>query len=381
MARDVMAERPLILIIGDAPDYLDWEEALVEQGLAVVTTNDDKTGHKEIERLEPDVVVVHPGDDCASGQDALARVQRLDPTIGVVMVCGDATVWHAVEAMKLGAAEFVAEPPPPSELALLVDRALEKRRHHQRHEAEERERDQVRSNLISIVSHEMRSPLLFVKQCLQLLLDGDVGTLDGEAKSVLQSAGNRLEMALELAGDWLTISRIKSGDILGEASPVEVAGVLEQAVSDIQGAADARGITVQMAELSSDLVVVADPENLRLIFSNLLENAIKFNRQGGTIGVNVSTEDGTVNVEVSDTGLGIPEADLPFVFEEFFRSSMKETRKIHGTGLGLSIVKRMVEGYGGRIHVESAEGEGSTFVVSLPRRRRDQQGPRAAGSY
>jgi signal transduction histidine kinase len=361
-----MTQRPLILIIGDAPNYQDWEEALVEQGLTVVTTTDDSTGHQEIERLEPDVVVVHPGDDCTSGQDALARVQRLDPTIGVVMVCGDATVWHAVEAMKLGAAEFVAEPPPPSELALLVDRALEKRRHHQRHEAVERERDQVRSNLISIVSHEMRSPLLFVKQCLQLLLDGDVGTLDGEAKSVLQSAGNRLEMALELAGDWLTISRIKSGDILGEASPVEVAGVLEQVVSDIQGAAAARGLTVQMAEFSSDLVVVADPENLRLIFSNLLENAIKFNRPGGTIQVSVSTDDGSVNVEVSDTGLGIPEADLPFVFEEFFRSSMKETRKIHGTGLGLSIVKRMVEGYGGSIEVTSVEGKGSTFVVSFP---------------
>ena len=173
-------------------------------------------------------------------------------------------------------------------------------------------------------------------------------------------------MALALAGDWLTISRIKSGDILGDASPVEVAGVLGQIVSDIQGAADARGLTVQMAEVPSDLEVVADPENLRLIFSNLLENAVKFNRSGGTIRVSVSTDDGTVSVTVSDTGLGIPETDLPFVFEEFFRSSMKETRKIHGTGLGLSIVKRMVEGYGGGIHVESAEGEGSTFVVSLP---------------
>jgi signal transduction histidine kinase len=362
-----MTDRPLILIIGGgAPDYHDWEEALVEQGLTVVTTTDDNKGHQEIERLEPDVVVVHPGDDCASGQEALARVQRLDPSIGVVMVCGDATVWHAVEAMKLGAAEFVAEPPPPSELALLVDRALEKRRRHQRHEAVERERDQVRSNLISIVSHEMRSPLLFVKQCLQLLLDGDVGNLDSEAKSVLQSAGNRLELALDLASDWLTISRIKSGDILGDASPVGVEDVLREAVSNIHDAANAAEVSIQLAEVPDGLEVVADPENLRLIFSNLLENAVKFNRSGGTVRVSVSTDDGTASVKVSDTGLGIPEADLPFVFEEFFRSSMKETRRIHGTGLGLSIVKRMVEGYGGRIHVESAEGEGSTFVVSLP---------------
>jgi signal transduction histidine kinase len=361
-----MTDRPLVLIIGSAPDYQDWEEALVEQGLTVVTTTDDSEGHQEIERLEPDVVVVHPGDDCTSGQNALARVQRLDPSIGVVMVCGDATVWHAVEAMKLGAAEFVAEPPPPSELALLVDQALEKRRRHQRHQAVERERDQVRSNLISIVSHEMRSPLLFVKQCIQLLLDGNVGVLDNEAKSVLQSAGNRLELALELAVDWLTISRIKSGDILGKASAVEVAGVLQEAVSSVQQNAEAGSITIETAEFPSDVEVIADADNLRLIFSNLLENAVKFNRPGGTIRVDVSTNDGTVNVKVSDTGLGIPEADLPFVFDEFFRSSMKETRGIHGTGLGLSIVKRMVEGYGGRIDVESVEGEGSTFVVSLP---------------
>jgi two-component system phosphate regulon sensor histidine kinase PhoR len=361
-----MTQRPLVLIIGGAPDYHDWEQGLVEKGLAVATTTDDDRGHQEIERLEPDVVVVHPGDDCGSGQEALARVRRLDPSIGVVMICGDATVWHAVEAMKLGAAEFVAEPPPPSELALLVDRALEKRRSQQRHEAVERERDQVRSNLISIVSHEMRSPLLFVKQCLQLLLDGDVGSLDGEARSVLESASNRLELALELAVDWLTISRIKSGDILGEASAVEVAAVLEEAVSGIRDSAIAGDITVQVGEVPSDIQVIADTDNLRLVFSNLLENAVKFNRPGGTIRVDVSTDNGTVKVTVADTGLGIPEADVPFVFDEFFRSSMKEKRKIHGTGLGLSIVERMVEGYGGKIRVESTEGEGSTFVLSLP---------------
>ncbi len=371
-----MRTPPLALIIGSAPDYNDWEEALAELGLTVATTTDDNEGHNEIERLEPDVVVVHPGDDCVSGQDALARVQRLDPSIGVVMVCGDATVWHAVEAMKLGAAEFVAEPPPPSELALLVDRALEKRRHHQLNEAVERERDQVRSNLISIVSHEMRSPLLFVKQCLQLLLDGDVGTLDSEAESVLQSAGNRLELALDLAGDWLTISRIKSGDILGDAKPIEIAGVLREAVSNTKEAADAGGISVELGDVPSRLSVTADPENLRLVFSNLLENAIKFNRRGGTVRIDVSTVDDAVSLAVSDSGLGIPERDLPLVFDEFFRSSMEATRKMHGTGLGLSIVKRMVEGYGGEVQVESVEGEGSTFVVTLPRQCRD---PGSAG--
>jgi len=362
-----MRERPLVLIIGGgAPGDRDWERALADQGLAVETTTDDAEGHSEIERLVPDVVVVHPGDDCTSGQDALAKVQQLDPSIGVVMVCRDATVWHAVEAMKLGAAEFVAEPPPPSEITLLVDRALEKRRHHKAKERAEHEKDRARSHLISIVSHEMRSPLLFVKQCLQLLLDGDVGTLDGEAASVLKSAGNRLELALELANDWLTIARVKSGDILGDASPVGVEQVLREAVSNIQDAANAEEIIVQLAEFPTDLEVIADPDNLRLIFSNLLENAVKFNRHGGAIRIMVSTENGTVSVKISDTGLGIPEADLPLVFDEFFRSGMKEIRGIHGTGLGLSIVKRMVEGYGGRIHVESAEGEGSAFVVSLP---------------
>ena len=362
----MMRTPPLALIIGSAPDYHDWQEALAGLGLKVATTTDDREGHREIERLEPDVVVVHPGDDCASGQEALARVQRLDPSIGVVMVCGDATVWHAVEAMKLGAAEFVAEPPPPAELALLVDRALEKRRHHQQHEAVERERDQVRSNLISIVSHEMRSPLLFVKQCIQLLLDGDVGKLDSEAQSVLKSAGNRLELALDLAGDWLTISRIKSGDILGDAAAVDITDVLREAVSNIRETADAEGISIALADSPTRLSVLADRENLRLVFSNLLENAVKFNRRGGSVRVDVEVIDCEVSVEVSDTGLGIPERDLPLVFDEFFRSSMKETRKIHGTGLGLSIVKRMVEGYGGRIRVESVEGEGSTFAVTLP---------------
>ncbi len=359
-------QQPLVLIIGDDPSYRDWEEALVGQGLSVVITTGDSKGHEEIERLEPDVVVVHVGEDCDSGQDSLARVNQLDPSIGVVMVCGDATVWQAVEAMKLGAAEFVAEPPPPSELALLVDRALEKRRHHQREAAVELERDQARSNLISIVSHEMRSPLLFVKQCLQLLLDGDVGSLDGEAKSVLESASNRLELALELAVDWLTISRIKSGDILGEATAVEVATILREAIEGAQHSSEAGGVTVETTEFPSDVEVVADADNLRLVFSNLIENAIKFNRPGGKVRIGISKEEGSVNVQVEDTGVGIPAADLPLVFDEFFRSNMQEIRGIHGTGLGLSIVKRMVEGYGGEVQLESVEGEGSTFVVSLP---------------
>jgi two-component system phosphate regulon sensor histidine kinase PhoR len=147
---------------------------------------------------------------------------------------------------------------------------------------------------------------------------------------------------------------------------VGVEDVLREAISGIQDAAKAEEITVRLAEVPADLEVIADLDNLRLIFSNLLENAVKFNRHGGAIHITVSTGNGTVSVKISDTGLGIPEADLPLVFEEFFRSRMKEIRGIHGTGLGLSIVKRMVEGYGGRIHVESAEGEGSTFVVSLP---------------
>jgi signal transduction histidine kinase len=363
-----MREQPLVLIIdGDTPAGDRWQEALSERGWTVETTTDDDTGHQAIERLHPDVVLVHPSKDCEEGHQAIVRVQRLDPSIAVVMICGDATVRHAVEAMKLGAAEFVAEPPSPTELVQLVDRALRTRSHHLEQQAVEREREQVRSQFISIVSHEMRSPLLFIKQCLQLLSDGDVGRIDDEAKSVLQSAGNRLEVALELVSDWLTLARINSADVLGDAEPVEVAGALHEAAETVRAAADARGITIEVEDVPPDLRVKADADNLRLILTNLVENAVKYNRTGGSVKVKSSTSDGTVAISVTDTGIGIAEDALPFVFDEFFRSKTQETLTIHGTGLGLSIVKRIVEGYGGEIRAESEEGQGSTFVVSLPR--------------
>jgi signal transduction histidine kinase len=183
---------------------------------------------------------------------------------------------------------------------------------------------------------------------------------------MLEGAHGTLIGLLGIIADWLQLSRINSGDIVGGMKETELWPLLEKIVEDMQPFAKDKGITLRLDPPPDSCTVSAHPESIGVVFKNLVSNAIKYNRESGTVALEGLCVDGNLRVQVRDTGIGIPEKELPFIFEDFFRVTSSQTADIPGTGLGLSIVKKIVEGHHGTIGVQSKEGEGTVFEVQLP---------------
>jgi two-component system, OmpR family, phosphate regulon sensor histidine kinase PhoR len=223
-----------------------------------------------------------------------------------------------------------------------------------------------KSRFIRTMVHEFRSPLGAIKSLLEVALDQSLGEGIQPYLSFLERADARVDKLVELIGDLLSLSRIdlerKRGTPVGSAL---FQPVLDSVVELYRERMETRGISLEIPESDGLPAVSIDPEDLKSILTNLVGNAVKYNRDGGRVSVRAVASDGTLQIEVADTGLGIREDNLPYLFDEFFRERRTETRDIEGNGLGLAIVKRLVERAGGNVSVTSQEGKGSTFRVAL----------------
>lgn len=223
---------------------------------------------------------------------------------------------------------------------------------------------QIRRDLVANVSHEIKTPLTAIRGFAETLRDGALAEPDVAIRftgRIIQQC-DRLQALLV---DLLTLSRLERSETPAEPQPVDLAQVLREAIETLQSAADERRVELG-ARLDDRPVVHGDLEALSELFLNLIDNAIKYNENGGRVDARLSTEDGAILFEVNDTGRGIPEAALGRIFERFYRVDRGRSRQEGGTGLGLAIAKHAAELHGGRIEVESALGRGSTFRVVLP---------------
>ncbi len=228
---------------------------------------------------------------------------------------------------------------------------------------ERREIEKMKSAFVRMVSHELRSPLAAVQGYLDLLVDGDV--TEEDSHRMLERCRARVEALQQMINDLLDISRIESGVMHREMRVQDLGEVLEEVVELQRGAATGRDIDV-LLETAGCLELTADRRELEEIFTNLVSNAIKYNRDGGRVTVTAARSEDRLRVDVADTGIGMKPEVLDSVFDEFFRVRSSETASVTGTGLGLAIVKRLVDAYGGDIDIRSEYGEGSTFSVELP---------------
>ncbi len=362
-----MAERQTVLVIDDEEAIRDsCRQVLTKTGYDCHTAVDGIEGMHVAHQVEPDLILLDlmmPGID---GLAVLGQVLQTLPNTVCIVITGYATIESAVEAMKRGAFDFLPKPFTPDELRLIVARGLEQ--HRLLHETAElrAEKDRMKEYFITIVAHELRSPLLLVKQYLDLILDGKMGTIDETAREMLGGAHGTLTGLLGIIADWLKLSRISAGDIAGGMERIELWPVLETVVQEMQPFAKEKGVTLRLDPPPESCSVSAHAESMSTVFKNLVSNAIKYNRSDGTVSVEGLCVDGALRVQVRDTGIGIPEKELPFIFEDFFRVTSSQTADIPGTGLGLSIVKKIVEGHHGTVEVRSIEGEGTVFDVQLP---------------
>lgn len=225
-----------------------------------------------------------------------------------------------------------------------------------------------KSRFIRTLVHELRAPVGAVKGLLEVAQDRSLGGELEPYLPLLQRAELRLDGLIELIGDMLSLSRIDAEvRAPAPAEPLELAPVVQEVAGLLRERAAGRNVALQV-ELSAGLPRLRiSADDLRMLITNLLGNAIKYSKPaGGTVRLSVVPIPGWIRLAVADEGVGIQAGNLSRLFDEFFREKRTETREIEGNGLGLSIVKRLVDRAAGRIEVESTEGVGSTFTVYLP---------------
>ncbi len=225
--------------------------------------------------------------------------------------------------------------------------------------------DTERTRFMVLVTHELRAPLNTIHSALDLALSGYAS----EAKTIetLVRAQARASELLDLIRDLLDLTQVREQTGEGqEALPVQVDEVLREVVEFMRIEAEGKDLSLEVA-IAPDLPPVeAHPQQIKLVWTNLLSNATKYNEAGGRIRVSLYPEAQSVVGEVADTGVGIAPKDLPHVFDEFFRGETARQVSAHGTGVGMAIVRRIIENWGGEIGVESEVGRGTTFTFTLP---------------
>jgi PAS domain S-box-containing protein len=257
---------------------------------------------------------------------------------------------------------------------VVADATEEKRAERERAELLEREQEaramaesasRAKDDFLATISHELRTPLNSMLGWLVLMRGG---TLDAEGmERAIDTLERNARSQAQLISDILDVSRIITGKVRLEAKSVDPARVVESAVEAARPAADAKGVEILSAVDATAGSVAADPERLQQIVWNLLSNAIKFTPKGGRVEVRLQRVDDTVEIVVSDTGVGIAHEFLPYVFERFRQADSSTTRAHGGLGLGLAIVRHLVELHGGTARAESpGKNLGATFTVRLP---------------
>jgi signal transduction histidine kinase len=239
----------------------------------------------------------------------------------------------------------------------------------------ERTADRLKTEFVSLVSHELRTPLTSIKGYIDLLAAGEVGPLTADQLEFLGIAKSNADRLVALINDLLDISRIEAGKVDLRRQPLALGALLQQIVTSFRPQLAARQQALSL-DLPRDLPVIeGDADRLTQVFSNLLSNATKYTPPGGATTIRVRASAEAVQVDVTDTGIGMTPEEVEQLFTKFFRSGHRLVREAGGTGLGLTITRSLVELHGGQILVRSTPGLGSTFSVRLPLAR---QGAEAA---
>lgn len=226
--------------------------------------------------------------------------------------------------------------------------------------------DQMKSDFVAMVAHELRSPLSSIEQQLSVILAGILGEINQRQQEMLGRTKERTHALLSLINDLLDLSKIEAGFVVQNKEPVEMEEVLEKVIEILRPQAEAKNISLTLRIEEKIPRLMVDRRNMEEVFLNLVSNGIKYTAAGGKVTLTAEIKGNNLCVAVSDNGIGIAAEDLPRIFDKFYRVKNVQTRKITGTGLGLPIVKRIVEAHLGSVEVKSQPGVGSTFSVFLP---------------
>jgi len=377
-----MAKPVRILVVDDEMGIREGcRRALVPHGFEVEGAENGPLGLRKLREEHFDVLLLDAMMPGMSGLEMLRQVRESDEELICIMITGYATVDLAVQAVRLGADDFIAKPFTSELLLQVIHRELERHRLRKvaeraqaleeearqlsRAKAEMEKLDSIEGRFMLSMVHTLRAPVAVLQNSIQLIVKGYIPP--EEQTTVLERAEQRAGELLSILDDLLLLAYLKEGVGLSDRQPVSLADALETTLSKLEEAVKRREITLAV-QVADRPAVLAKPEHLQALWRNLISNAIRYTPQGGGVRVRLQVdEDRNLAVgTVEDTGIGLPPDEIARIFEEFYRTEEGKAMQETGTGLGLPIVQKVLELYGGRIEVESVQHEGSTFRFTLP---------------
>ncbi len=227
--------------------------------------------------------------------------------------------------------------------------------------------DRMKSEIISIVAHQLRTPLSAVKWTLNILLDEDIGPIVPAQRDLLVKGFESNERMITLINDMLEVDRLESGKLKYNFVPVQFEELIEDMIRSLLPLATEKNIRVEFKAPEQPLQrIKIDPDKMREVLQNLIDNAIKYTKEGSVVDVGVAMEGAELHFSVKDRGIGIPENEKDQIFSRFFRAANAVSTQTNGSGLGLFIAQSVVKRHGGKIWFESTLDEGTTFHMVLP---------------
>jgi signal transduction histidine kinase len=337
----------------------DFDFHLIEAG----------TGEDAIEVLnnQPvDVVLLDnklPGID---GIEVLEYINQQNFDLAVMMITSYASLDLAIKATRNGAYNFMPKPFTPQELRASIENVAKHLFLKRMTRKMQEEGKQIRFQFLSVLSHELKSPINAVEGYLKMMQEKQFGNKIEDYDRIIDRSLTRLKGMRNLIMDLLDLTKIESGKKERKMRDVNLAEVAKMAMDTMEPYAIQRSVKMKL-DVQGDPQLLADANEMEIIFNNLISNAVKYNKEGGKVDVYICDRGKDLEVKVSDNGIGMSPEESDKIFQDFVRIKNSKTKEITGSGLGLSITRKMIEQYNGTIEVESKPDEGTTFTLSIPR--------------
>jgi len=300
-----------------------------------------------------------------NGLGVLDWIQNEQPDTTVVMITAFASLEVAVSATKNGAYDFLAKPFSPADLRHVVSKATQHMMTHREAARLAAEKHSIRFEFISVLAHELKSPLAAVENYLNLMDQRIAGNdLQAYDKSVKRSLC-RLNGMRKIIMDLLDLTRLESGQLQADPEWVDLRELVNTSFEGLASLAAEKNVCLN-SEFHGESKIFIAPLEAEILLNNFISNAIKYNVENGLVVVSVRTLTDEVQIDIRDTGIGMTEAETKLLFGEFVRIKNDKTRKIPGSGLGLSIAKKILKKLHGRVNVKSVPDEGTCFCVTIP---------------
>ncbi len=344
---------------------VSFEDFETEVGFEIDQADCGKTTLGLLESNSYDLLLLDYKMPDITGLDVLNFINEKEMDVLTIMVSAYSSLEVAISTTKNGAFDFLTKPFSPEELRNVVKKAVHNLFLTRQARKLAEEKKQVRFQFLSVLSHELKAPLNAIDGYLRIMDEKIAGNELSAYDKMIHRSLARIDGMRKLIYDLLDLTRIESGTKTRKLTPVDIIAVAERSIETVLPDAQARNITINL-NATKKVAINSDDSELEIIFNNLLSNAVKYNRDNGTIDVDIWEEDNNIFViKVSDTGIGMSEREMEKLFGEFVRFKNQKTKHIEGSGLGLSILKKLSSLYGGDVTAESEPDVGTSFTVTL----------------